>query len=110
MLIQNRQRLNLISFHSAYIGPMYSLLNRANEPDQHRPLRLFAKAALLESIGWMSLGAAVGHFNRTEAVELAETIHSNRTDIEEVSDEFGYLFDTEWLKMLNPANPPGEAP
>jgi len=62
--------------------------------------RLFAQASLLESVGWLALGTAVGHFAKTDAVRSSNVLLA-RPDLEEVLVEREYLFDTEWHRFLS---------
>jgi hypothetical protein len=105
MLIQTRQALNFVSYHSANIQPMHLLLNRSREPGQASAPRLFAKAAILEGVGWLILGAAVGYFSRSDVLKYMETTYSTLEDLDEIKQGWEHIFDIEWLRILLPVYP-----
>jgi hypothetical protein len=92
---QQQQRLNYIAFTSAYIRPTFELF-------ENDAFKLFAKASLLEGIGWLALGSAVGHFHGYHALRAARGIFQSRSlYLDEVFTERQYLFDTEWQALLS---------
>lgn len=107
MFTQNQQTLNFISFHSVYVAPLYSLLADSGNPRHFSILSPFAKAALLESIGWVSLGGAVGHFAESDALRLRVGLggHMHTAGIDEFYRAWGHRLDSEWLRFFESAGP-----
>src|SRR5271170_4016529 len=64
MTLPDRQELNYIQFHSAYLKPMYSLFYASEQMAASRARsRCFAQAALFEALCWVSLGSLVRYFD-----------------------------------------------
>lgn len=62
--------------------------------------RLYSKGVLIECAGWLALGAALGYFLRDDVLRSTEQLFL-RHELTEVFEEGAYLFDTEWLRILN---------
>jgi hypothetical protein len=95
-----QQTLNFVAFQSAYINPSSSLVDLASRAGEPNAPRLFAKAALLESVGWLSVGSALGFFPPDHALLSIKALF-RRNDLDEVLVEWRHIFDTDWLAVLS---------
>lgn len=98
MRTQDRQELNFISFYSAYIKPMHILLE-PGAATSHAS-RVFAKASILESIGWLTIGTSLGHFHELDVLKYTERAYSTIDTLDEVRRGWEHIFDPEWLALL----------
>src|SRR3954470_17653600 len=99
-----QQELNFIAFERSYLTPLKNLIQtsllQTSADSKHfsNIIGLSTSAALLESIGWTSLGAAVGHFREVDALTLCTKFYS--PDLDAFCRALESRFDSEWLELF----------
>jgi hypothetical protein len=104
MEYQDRQTFNFEVFYATSIEPAYSLYTTGTTIASSRA-RSMAEGCLLEALGWVSLGALLGHFGASAPARLSEGIDVFvKAGFARFFESWEYLLDPDWALLLSPTS------